>query len=168
VAHPALVPVALEVFNEHMEGQNQLHIKREDVMADPNELVQIPEGTITAEGLRKNIHVGMEYIAAWLDGNGAVPIFHLMEDAATAEISRSQVWQWVRHPKAELEDGSQITLEMVKQLVQEEKQAIKAKVGPDRFSKGKLDQAATLFENLIKDDNFAEFLTLPAYDLLED
>ncbi|WP_404461592.1 malate synthase A [Sutcliffiella horikoshii] len=168
VAHPSLVPVALEVFNEHMEGQNQLHIKREDVIADPSELVQIPEGTITEDGLRKNIHVGMEYIAAWLDGSGAVPIFHLMEDAATAEISRSQVWQWVRHPEAKLEDGTQITLALVKQLVQEEKQAIIEKVGNDRFSKGKLDQAATLFENLIKDDNFAEFLTLPAYNLLED
>ncbi len=168
VAHPALVPVALEVFNEHMTGQNQLHIKREDVIAAPETLVQIPDGTITEDGLRKNIHVGMEYIAAWLDGNGAVPIFHLMEDAATAEISRSQVWQWIRHPQAALEDGTQITLELVKQLVQEEKRAILDKVGPTRYSEGKLDQAATLFENLIKDDDFAEFLTLPAYSLLED
>jgi malate synthase len=168
VAHPALVPVALEVFNEHMDGQNQVHRKREDVIADPLALVQIPEGTITEEGLRKNIHVGVEYIAAWLNGNGAVPIFHLMEDAATAEISRSQVWQWIRHPQAALEDGTQITLELIKQLVQEEKRAILDKVGPTRYSQGKLDQAATLFENLIKDDEFAEFLTLAAYNLLED
>ncbi|WP_339149550.1 MULTISPECIES: malate synthase A [unclassified Sutcliffiella] len=168
VAHPALVPVALEVFNEHMDGQNQVHRKREDVIADPLVLVQIPEGTITEEGLRKNIHVGVEYIAAWLNGNGAVPIFHLMEDAATAEISRSQVWQWIRHPQAALEDGTQITLELIKQLVQEEKRAILDKVGPTRYSQGKLDQAATLFENLIKDDEFAEFLTLAAYNLLED
>lgn len=168
VAHPALVPVALEVFNEHMDGQNQIHRKREDVIADPLALVEIPEGTITEEGLRKNIHVGMEYIAAWLDGNGAVPLFHLMEDAATAEISRSQVWQWIRHPHAAIEDGTQITLELVNQLVQEEKKAILDKVGPSRYSEGKLDQAATLFEKLIKEDEFAEFLTLPAYDLLED
>lgn len=168
VAHPALVPVAMEVFNEHMKGPNQIDRKREDVHAKAAELVELPKGSITEEGLRKNIHVGIEYITAWLDGNGAVPIFHLMEDAATAEISRSQVWQWVRHPEANLEDGTKITLELVKGLIQEEKRAILAKVGPSRYTQVKLDQAVELFESLIKDEEFAEFLTLPAYSLLED
>ncbi|WP_417897391.1 malate synthase A [Bacillus haimaensis] len=168
VAHPALVPVAMEVFNEHMKGPNQIDRKREDVHTEAAELVELPEGTITEEGLRKNIHVGIEYITAWLDGNGAVPIFHLMEDAATAEISRSQVWQWVRHPEANLEDGTKITLELVKGLIQEEKRAILTKVGPSRYTQVKLDQAVELFESLIKDEEFAEFLTLPAYSLLED
>lgn len=168
VAHPALVPVAMEVFNENMKGPNQIDRKREDVHADPDELLKLPEGSITEEGLRKNIHVGIEYITAWLDGNGAVPIFHLMEDAATAEISRSQVWQWIRNPEAKLEDGTNITLELVKGLIQEEKLAILKKVGPMRYKQGKLDQAVELFEGLIKDQEFAEFLTLPAYSLLED
>ncbi|WP_078381515.1 malate synthase A [Sutcliffiella halmapala] len=168
VAHPALVPVALEVFNEHMKGLNQLDRKREDVKANAAELVQLPAGTITEDGLRKNIHVGMEYITAWLDGNGAVPIFHLMEDAATAEISRSQVWQWVRHPEAKIESGTKITIGLVKDMIQEEKQAIQQKVGPNRFKSGTLEQAAVLFEQLIEDDEFVEFLTLPAYRLLED
>ncbi|WP_223700774.1 malate synthase A [Sutcliffiella deserti] len=168
VAHPALVPVALEVFDEHMQGQNQLTIKREDVIADAAELVKLPEGTITEEGLRKNIHVGIEYLTAWLDGNGAVPIFNLMEDAATAEISRSQIWQWVRHPDAKVENGTEISLEFVKELIVEEKQAILEKVGPTRYTTGKIDQAAELFKKLIVDDEFVEFLTLPAYRLLED
>ncbi|MBM7620733.1 malate synthase [Bacillus tianshenii] len=168
VAHPALVPVAMEVFNEHMKGPNQIDRKREDVLAKATELVKLPEGSITEEGLRKNIHVGIEYITAWLDGNGAVPIFNLMEDAATAEISRSQVWQWVRHPEAKLEDGTDITLELVKGIIQEEKVTILEKVGPKRYTQGKLDQAVVLFENLIKEEEFAEFLTLPAYSLLED
>jgi malate synthase len=168
VAHPALVPVAMEVFNEHMKGPNQIDRKREDVHTEALELVRLPEGSITEEGLRKNIHVGIEYITAWLDGNGAVPIFHLMEDAATAEISRSQVWQWVRHPEANLEDGTKISLELVKRLIQEEKRAILEKVGPSRYTQVKLDQGVELFESLIKDEEFAEFLTLPAYSLLED
>lgn len=168
VAHPSLVPVALDVFNEFMEGKNQLHRLRDDVVVDAEALVQLPEGTITEEGLRKNIHVGMEYIAAWLDGSGAVPIFHLMEDAATAEISRTQVWQWVRHKDAQLEDGIPITLDLVKGYIQQEKQAILEKGKQGRFKEGTLDKAVVLFEELIDNDEFVEFLTLPAYELLED
>ena len=166
VAHPALVPVALEIFNEHMKEENQLANKREDVSVTAEDLVAIPEGYITEEGLRKNIHVGMEYIASWLDGKGAVPIFHLMEDAATAEISRSQVWQWVRQPEAKLKDGKDIDLSLVKMLVEEEKLAIERKVGDKHFSEGKLEQAQELFLRLVVDDSFVDFLTLPAYRVI--
>ncbi|WP_443081804.1 malate synthase A [Sutcliffiella sp. NC1] len=166
VAHPALVPVAMEVFDEHMTGSNQIEKKREDFTVTAEELLQVPVGKITEAGLRQNIHVGIEYIASWIDGRGAVPIFHLMEDAATAEISRAQLWQWIRQPLAILEDGRNIDEALVRLFVEEEKQAILKKVGPSHFSEGKLDQAVELFLQLVIEDEFTEFLTLPAYRLL--
>ena len=97
VAHPGLVSVAKDIFDEYMKGPNQIDVKRDDVHVTAKDLLAIPKGTITAEGLRWNIDVGLQYLASWLDGNGCVPIYNLMEDAATAEISRAQVWQWVKH-----------------------------------------------------------------------
>ncbi|MCK9905584.1 malate synthase A, partial [Frankia sp. Cpl3] len=125
VAHPGLVPIAMEVFDRFMPEPNQIGRKREDVQVTAADLLAVPEGQITEAGLRTNISVAIRYVEAWLRGSGAVPIFHLMEDAATAEISRAQVWQWIRHPRGVLQDGRKITLEMVQQMIEEE--ATKAK-----------------------------------------
>lgn len=165
VAHPALVKVAMEVFDENMPTPNQIHVKREDVQVTAADLIQAPEGTITEAGLRKNINVGILYIESWLRGNGAAAIYHLMEDAATAEISRTQVWQWV-HNGAELEDGRTITYELYQQLLPEELDNIKNYVGEERFDSGKFPEATALFDRLVKEKEFIEFLTLPAYELI--
>lgn len=167
VAHPALVPVAMEVFNEHMPTPNQVDRKREDVQVTAADLLAVPEGPITEEGLRTNISVGIQYIEAWFRGRGAVPINNLMEDAATAEICRAQVWQWIRHPKGVLEDGRKVTQELCDQVMQEELEKIKAQVGEEAFNQGKYAQAAELFNHLIKQDEFVEFLTLPGYDYID-
>ncbi len=126
VAHPALVPVAMEVFDRHMLQQNQIGKKREDVEVTAADLQEVPEGPITEDGLRENVSVGLQYIEAWLRGFGAVGINHLMEDAATAEISRAQIWQWIRHPEGKLEDGRQVTVELFRQTVEEELAKIEA------------------------------------------
>jgi len=165
VAHPALVQVAMDVFNEHMPSKNQIFNKREDVQVTAEDLTQIPSGTITEEGLRKNINVGILYIESWLRGNGAAAIYNLMEDAATAEISRTQVWQWI-HNGAKLEDGRLITYDLYRQLLPEELEKMKAYVGEERFENGKFSEATSLFDRLVKEEAFIEFLTLPAYELI--
>lgn len=166
VAHPGLVPVAMEAFNEGMPGPNQLHIRREDVRVTAEDLLQAPSGEITEEGLRINISVGIQYIEAWFRGFGAVPIFNLMEDAATAEISRTQVWQWIRHPKAILTDGRKVTLPLVESLIEEEMQKLKSLTGSEEFAERKFNQACQLFKDLIEKKDFVEFLTLPGYEQL--
>ena len=120
VAHPGLVPVAMEVFNHIMKTPNQIFRKREEIHVTEKDLLEVPVGTITEEGLRLNISVGIQYIASWLSGRGAAPIYNLMEDAATAEISRAQVWQWIRHEGGKLNDGRNITLELMEELKEEE------------------------------------------------
>ncbi|KGR75662.1 malate synthase A [Ureibacillus manganicus] len=164
VAHPGLVPVAMEQFDAVMKTPNQIHRKREDVVVTAEELVAVPEGTITEEGLRINASVGVQYIASWLRGNGAAPINNLMEDAATAEISRTQVWQWIRHEKGILDDGRKVTLELVYDILQEELAKIKNSVGEQVYQSGRYDEAAELFKSLIDQDEFVEFLTLPGYE----
>jgi malate synthase len=166
VAHPGLVPVAMEVFNEIMPTPNQIDKKREDVQVTAADLLAVPEGAITEEGLRINISVGIQYIEAWLGGSGAVPIFNLMEDAATAEISRAQVWQWIRHPKGILDDGRKVTVQLFEQLLDEELLKIKEMVGEDRYYSGKYQLASELFSKLILNDEFENFLTLPGYKYL--
>ncbi|MGD8188912.1 malate synthase A [Brevibacillus ginsengisoli] len=167
VAHPGLVPVAMEMFDTHMPTPNQLDRKREDVRVSAADLLAVPEGTITEEGLRTNVSVGIQYIEAWLRGSGAVPIFNLMEDAATAEISRAQVWQWIRHPKGVLQDGRQVTLELVETIVEEELAKIEASIGEQTYQAGKFPLATQLFIRLIQEDEFSEFLTLPGYEYFE-
>ncbi|ADG05742.1 malate synthase A [Kyrpidia tusciae DSM 2912] len=167
VAHPGLVPVAMEVFDRLMPTPNQLDRKREDVHVSAADLIRVPEGPITEQGLRTNISVGIQYIEAWLRGSGAVPIFNLMEDAATAEISRAQVWQWIRHPRGVLEDGRKVTVELFRQVLDEELNKIKAELGEDRFAGGRYSEAAELFSRLTTSDSFAEFLTLPGYELID-
>ena len=167
VAHPGLVPVAKEVFDRLMPAPNQIAAKkRQDVNVAAADLLHWePEKPITEKGLRLNINVAIQYIGAWLAGQGAVPIFNLMEDAATAEISRSQVWQWIRSPKGVLEDGRKVTKPMVAAMIPEEMTKIRAHLGPE-FSAGRYDEAAKIFAGLVDNDTFVEFLTLPAYDLI--
>jgi malate synthase len=163
VAHPALVPVAKEVFDQHMPGPNQYQRQRPDVNVSARDLLNFqPDKPITEAGLRNNISVGIQYLGAWLAGNGCVPVFNLMEDAATAEISRSQIWQWMRSPKGVLDDGRKVTRDMFRKLLAEELAKVKASM-----SEGKYDEAATLFEKITTDDQYVEFLTLPAYQLID-
>lgn len=166
VAHPGLVGVALEVFNRLMPEPNQVAKQRNDVAATAKDLLAVADGTITEKGVRLNIEVGILYTAAWLRGNGAVPIHNLMEDAATAEISRAQLWQWIRHPKGILDDGRKVTRELFRQILGEEMAKIKSSVGDERYAAGKYDEAAELFARLSEDDHFADFLTVPAYELM--
>ncbi|MFC4353756.1 malate synthase A [Chryseomicrobium palamuruense] len=168
VAHPALVTVALDEFNEYMPEANQIGRKREDVKVTADDLLEVPIGTITENGLRVNCSVGVQYIASWLRGNGAAPINHLMEDAATAEISRTQVWQWIRHPEGKLEDGHKITGEFVNQVLEEELTTLKEQFGEQVYTDGRFEEAARLFRQLVLNDEFIEFLTLPGYDQLEE
>ena len=163
VAHPGLVPVAKEIFDAHMEGPNQIDRKREDVHITADDLLRVPEGTITEDGLRINIDVGIQYVAAWLGGLGCVPIYNLMEDAATAEISRIQVWQWLKHG-AKLDDGRTVTADLVRKTIPEELAKIKKHVGDDRYASGHFEEAAKLFEEMMTGANFPEFLTLVAYE----
>jgi malate synthase len=158
VAHPGLVPVAREAFAS-LAASHQLAVTRDDVRVTAQDLLTVPEGEITEQGLRTNVDVGIQYLESWLRGVGCVPIYNLMEDAATAEISRSQIWQWVRHG-ARLSDGRVVTQELVAAITAEELEKKKAK-------NGKFDLAATLFAQLMTGSEFAEFLTLVAYDHLE-
>ncbi|MEJ2346366.1 MAG: malate synthase A [Gammaproteobacteria bacterium] len=167
VAHPGLVAVATEVFDEHMPGPNQLDRLREDVQVTAKDLLQVPEGEITEAGLRNNINVAIQYMASWLAGSGAVPIHHLMEDAATAEIARTQIWQWIRHPKGVLNDGRRVTLELFRQLTAEEMEHIRQEVGDQRFEQVPYQLAARLLDDITATENFVEFLTLVAYEHLD-
>lgn len=166
VAHPGLVSVAMEVFDRIMPTLNQIDNKREDVQVTAKELLAVPEGQITEAGLRTNISVGVQYIEAWLRGSGAVPIHNLMEDAATAEISRAQVWQWIRHPKGVLADGRKVTIQLVQQLLAEELVVIKESIGEEAYAAGKFIEASKLFDELVTSEQFEEFLTIPGYNLL--
>jgi len=166
VAHPGMVAVAMKQFDELMPTPNQIHRKREDVSVKAEDLVEVPKASITEEGLRSNISVGIQYIASWLSGNGASPINNLMEDAATAEISRSQVWQWIRHPKGKLEDGRDITVALFHKILEEEAEKIKETVGDAIYLSGHYAEARELFTDLTLQSDFAEFLTLPGYEKL--
>jgi malate synthase len=165
VAHPGLVAVAMEVFDKHMRNKNQIHVSRDDVKVSEAALVEMPKGTITEEGIRKNINVGILYIESWLRGNGAAAIYHLMEDAATAEISRTQVWLWL-HKNIQLEGGGVFNQEMYQQLKREELEKIKNLVGESNFIKGKFKLAIDLFDALVISKEYQEFLTLSAYKYL--
>ncbi len=166
VAHPGLVPVALEVFNRLMPGPNQIENKRLDVQVSAADLVQAPQGSITEEGLKLNIDVAVQYLASWLGGNGCVPIYNLMEDAATAEISRAQVWQWLHTPGTTLADGRPVSAELYRSLVPGQLEKIKSQVGEQAFENGNFLNAARLFDKLVMSKEFVEFLTVPAYEQL--
>ncbi len=165
VAHPDLVPVAMEVFDRVMPKPNQVDVKREDVAIGQAELLEVHEGGKTEVGLRENIRIGVQYIEAWLRGRGAVPLYNLMEDAATAEISRSQIWQWLQFG-AKLDDGQTVTRELFDRLVDEEMEKVKAELGEDAYAAGRFPEAIALFRDLSTADELVPFLTLPAYRLI--
>lgn len=168
VAHPGLVQIAREEFDQVLGDEpNQIKRSREDVRVTPEQLLEVPKGTITEEGLRLNIRVGIQYLEAWLGGLGCVPLYNLMEDAATAEISRTQVWQWVHNRKGILDDGRKVTMPLVRELMQEELARILTERGAERYAGGHFRTAARLFEDLIANEKLEEFLTLKAYELLE-
>jgi malate synthase len=164
VAHPGLVPIAKEVFDRHMPGPNQYGKQRPDVRVQARDLLDFEPGKpITEAGVRNNIQVGIQYIGSWLAGNGCVPIFNLMEDAATAEISRSQVWQWMRSPRGVLEDGRKVTRELFHELLVDELAKTPGIVGAEAYAAGRYEEGAKLFEEISVSDDYVEFLTLPAY-----
>jgi malate synthase len=167
VAHPALVPVAMAAWDAVLgDKPNQIGKQRPDVSVTGADLLNFqPEAPITEAGLRMNIDVGIQYLGAWLSGNGAVPIHNLMEDAATAEISRAQIWQWIRSPKGVLEDGRKVTQELFKQFQGEIVAELKQQYG-SRWTK-QYDDAAKMFDQLTCSDDFVEFLTLPGYEYLD-
>ena len=168
VAHPGLVPIAKEVFDKHMPQPNQYDKQRPDVNFGAKDLLDFqPEKPITEAGLRNNISVGIQYLGSWLAGNGCVPVFNLREDAATAEISRSQIWQWIRSPKGVLDDGRKMTKDLFRKLLADELPKVKTYLGDVAYAAGKYEEAAKLFERITTDDNYVEFLTLPAYELID-
>lgn len=165
VAHPGLINVAKEVFDRLMPGKNQIEKKMEDLNITAKDLLKTPEGQITEDGMRSNINIGIQYLEAWLNGNGCVPIYNLMEDAATAEISRAQIWQWI-HMKSKFESGKEITIDTYGKMMQEELVKIKESIGEIRFSKGKFKQAEEIMNRIVADKTFTDFLTLPAYEYI--
>lgn len=162
VAHPDLVPVAMEVFDRLMPQANQLGKKRDDVNIGTKDLLEVHQGTRTEEGFRENIRIGVQYIEAWLRGRGAVPIYNMMEDAATAEISRAQIWQFVQYG-VELEGGVKADAALFKRCLPEEMDRVKGELGAEAYAKGRFPEAIALFETLSLAPNFEDFLTVPAY-----
>ena len=166
VAHPGLVPIAKEIFDEHMKTPNQLSRLREDVNIQAADLLAVPKGDITEDGLRINVDVGLRYLASWLAGNGCVPIYNLMEDAATAEICRAQVWQWVKHG-AKMSDGRAVDAALVKQVIAEQIEKVQQELGAEQFAKTKFPKAKLLYEEMMTSSDFPDFLTLGAYDNID-
>ena len=167
VAHPALVPIARQVFDGAMPGPNQLARLREDVRVSAADLLAVPDGTRTEQGLRQNVRVGIQYLHAWLQGLGCVPLNGLMEDAATAEISRTQVWQWLRHG-ARLDDGRTVTRRLVQDIAESERAALRQPISDaaDADVLRRFDDAAEIFQRLATSDTLEDFLTIPAYERL--
>jgi malate synthase len=158
VAHPGLVPIAKEIFDAHMKGANQIDRVLDDVHITPKDLLAVTEGKITEQGLKWNIDVGLQYLESWLRGNGCVPIYNLMEDAATAEICRAQVWQWVRHGARLSDDGQPITQETVRACIAEQKK---------KLTGARAEDAGAIFDRMMTSADFPEFLTLVAYDYID-
>jgi malate synthase len=165
VAHPALVGVAMTEFNKHMPTPNQLHVTLEDISITEQDLVEVPKGTVTEAGIRKNINIGVLYTAAWLRGHGAVALYNLMEDAATAEISRTQVWQWLKN-EVILDDGRKFDIDLYKELFNDEIEKIIKEFGEEYLKNSKFQLAMDLFDKLVVSEKFEEFLTLPAYQYI--
>ncbi len=167
VAHPGLVGIAKEIFDKYMPAANQVSRLRPDVNVTAKDLLNFqPEAPITEAGLRNNISVGIQYIGAWLAGNGCVPVYNLMEDAATAEISRSQIWQWMRSPKGVLDDGRKVTKDMFRKMLPEELSRVRRELGEEAWKAGRYEEGSKLFDEISTSDNYVEFLTLPGYEQL--
>jgi malate synthase len=169
IAHPDLVPTAVEPFARLLGARpHQIERRRDEVTISPRELldVRVPGGAVSEAGLRNNVSVGIQYVASWLRGTGAAAIYNLMEDAATAEISRSQVWQWVHHG-VRLTEGPAVTRELVRRLVTEELASLRQAADAGTFERGRYQEAAEVFEQVALSERFVEFLTLPAYDRID-
>jgi malate synthase len=167
VAHPGLVQIALDAFNTVMPQPNQINRQCEDVKITADDLLNFePEIPITENGLRTNINIGIQYLGSWLAGSGCVPIFNLMEDAATAEISRSQIWQWINSSKGVLEDGRKVDVDLFRKILAEELPKIRKIVGEEAYNSGTYEKAAKLFDEITTTKDFVEFLTLPAYSIV--
>ena len=166
VAHPGLVEVAKQVFDEYMQEPNQIGVKRDDVHITPADLLTVPPGEVTEKGLRWNIDVGLQYLEAWLRGSGCVPIYNLMEDAATAEICRAQIWQWAHHG-SKLSDGRTVTTEFIHSATREQIEKLRQELGPDQFKTRRFQEAAQIFEKMMTNPDFPDFLTLSAYDYID-
>ena len=167
VAHPGMVELATDAFDKIMKTPNQIDRKRADVNVTADDLLDFaPHEPITEAGLRQNVSIGVQYLEAWLGGRGAVPLFDLMEDAATCEISRAQVWQWIRHPDGKLSDGGKVTKELFAKILDEELAKVRDQLGEATYEKRRFSRARELFAKITTDDHFAEFLTLPAYEYL--
>ena len=165
IAHPALAAIARQAFDAVMHGENQLDVPRNDVHVGAAQLLRAPQGRVTQAGIRRNIRVGVQYLEAWLGGNGCVPLYHLMEDAATAEICRAQLWQWLRHGTRTAE-GRTFTPEYFHELLGEELEHIHREIGAARTLSGVFPTATRLFAGMVTDEAFDDFMTLPAYELL--
>lgn len=163
VAHPGLVPVALDVFNSSITGDNQLDVSLDNVNITQEDLLKVHDGERTEAGMRECIRVGIQYIAAWLGGRGAVPLYNLMEDAATAEISRAQIWQWLKHSTT-LNDGRTVTIELFKSILDDEINELKKIIEENQWKQGKYEKAIELFEKMSISPDCKEFLTLSAYE----
>jgi len=167
VAHPGLVGVAMEEFDRLMFGPNQIFRIDSKLNITAEDLLRVPQGQITPEGLHTNVAVGVRYLESWLRGNGCVPIFNLMEDAATAEISRAQIWQWIRHPLGCFADGTKVSAPMVQQVLATELGQLRDSMGAEAYAASKFEEAGELFLSISVADDFVEFLTLPAYQRLD-
>jgi malate synthase len=165
VAHPALVEVAMKEFDKYMPTPNQFQVTRDDINITKEDLVEIPKGTITEEGIRKNINVGILYTEAWLRGHGAVALYNLMEDAATAEISRTQVWQWLKN-EVTLEDGRTFNTDLYRDIFDEEVEKLLTEYGEENIQNTKFDLAIKLFNQMVTNTEFEEFLTLSTYQYI--
>jgi len=165
VAHPGLVPLAKEIFDTYVKGPNQLSVLRQDAKITASDLLSVPEGQITEQGIRTNVSVGVQYVESWLRGKGCVPLYNLMEDAATAEICRAQLWQWIKHG-AKTSDGRKVTLEAVRNLMGDELSKVAGQVGLERYKMGQYEVAAKLFDQMLAEVRFPEFLTTTAYEKL--
>ena len=166
VAHPGLVSLAMKVFDENMPTKNQMHIKRGELNITEEQLLELPKGTITENGVRKNINVGILYLESWLNGTGAAALYNLMEDAATAEISKAQLWLWLKK-EVKLDNGILVSKTLYEKIIQEELVKIDEYVGAERFKSGQFELATRLFSNMINSEKLDDFLTLEAYNYIK-
>ena len=165
VAHPGLIPVAKDIFDELMPADNQISREQEDIAITQDDLLKVPDGKITVQGLIANVSAALHYTEQWISGLGCVPLNNLMEDAATAEISRTQVWQWLHHEATEFEDGTAVTEELFLSVLDDELASVKESLGSN-YKTRRFVEAAGLIKGIIVSDNLADFLTLEAYNLI--
>ncbi len=167
VAHPSLVPTVMRIFDDHMPQPNQLNRKREDVFVMIEDMLTVPEGTITEACMRRNVQIGLRYLESWLGGKGCIEVMNRVTDASSCEVARAQLWQWIHHDRGILTDGRKVSLELFRTILAEEFARIRDELGPDQFVAERWDQARDLFNRLVCHEPFYDYLTEPAYEILE-